>query len=319
MDDDYYKTLGVSRNASQSEIQKAYRKLARKYHPDVNPDDKSAKEKFQQIQQAYDVLNDPNKREMYDRYGSSFESVGGGGPGGGGAWRVHPGGGSFEFEDFDVNELFGGRRGGPGGFEEIFRQFTRGAGPQTTRRATPSRGADLSHELEVPFQKAVTGGEAHLKIKRPGGNVETISLKIPPGIEDGKKMRLRGKGEAAPVGGKAGDLFVTIRVQPHPFYSRHGKNLEVKVPVTLAEAALGGKVDIATPKGTITLTVPRGTSSGKRLRLKGLGIKTGHGSPGDLFAEIQIVLPESIDDESAEMIRQLDKRHSLNPRADLKW
>ncbi len=271
MDEDYYQVLGVSRDASQADIQKAYRKLARKLHPDVNPDDKNAKQKFQKIQQAFDVLNDPNKREMYDRYGSSFESMGAGGPGGG-AWRAHSSGGGpgFGFEDFnlDLEQILGGRGGGPGGgFEEIFRRFTGGGRQRGGSRRRPTRGADLQTDLKVPFQTAVTGGKVNVQVKRADGTAESIAVTIPPGIDDGKKLRLRGKGNPSPTGGPTGDLMVTVRVQPHPFYERRGKNLEVTVPVTLAEAALGGKVDLPTPKGTISLTVPAGTSSGRRLRL----------------------------------------------------
>jgi DnaJ-class molecular chaperone len=321
MDEDYYKILGIARNASQAEIQKAYRDLARKYHPDLNPEDKSAKRKFQRVQQAYDVLNDADKREMYDRYGSSFESMGAGGEPGG--WRTYqsgPGG----FEDVDFGQFFGQRAGGegPGGFDsgfaEIFRQFTRaGGGPRARSRA--ARGADLHHEVQIPFRTAVTGGEARLSVRRPGGKVETIAVKIPAGVDDGKKIRLRGQGQPGAAGGQAGDLLITIRVQPHPCFRRDGKHLELTVPVTLAEAALGAKIDVPTPQGTITLTVPPATSSGKRLRIKGRGVRPPSGEAGDLYAEIQIVLPDKLDERSAELIREFDQRQSQSPRTRLHW
>jgi DnaJ-class molecular chaperone len=322
MADDFYKILGVSRTADQAAIQKAYRELARKHHPDMNPDDKSAKEKFQKIQRAYDVLNDPKKREMYDRFGPDFERVAEGAgagwrPGGAGWSGAGPGGGAT-FEDFDFSQVFGGQPGG-GGFADIFSQFAGGA-PRGAR-ATPGarRGADVRHEVEIPFQTAVTGGEVQLMVRRPSGEVETISVKVPQGIEDGKKIRLRGQGEPAPRGGQAGDLIVVVRIRPHPHFERKGRNLEVRVPVTLAEAAMGAKIDVPTPKGTITLTVPPGSSSGRRLRVKGYGVSSAGAPAGDLFAELQIVLPPELDEDDKELIRQLDRRHPMSPRAELKW
>jgi len=312
MAQDYYQTLGVSKTASQAEIQKAYRKLARKHHPDMNPDDRTAKDKFKKIQEAYDVLNDPQKREMYDRYGSAFESAGGAGP----RWGAR--GGPEGFQDIDFSQVFGQGGGGGGGFEEILRQFAGGA--RTGRRPSPrTRGADLEHELHVPFNTAVTGGQAQLSVRRADGKIETISVKIPAGIEDGRKIRLRGQGEASSSGGSPGDLLITVRVAEHPHFRRHGHDLELAVPVTLAEAALGAKVDIPTPQGEISLRIPPGTSSGKRLRLKGLGVPTESGGHGDLYAEIQIVIPDSLDEASLELVRQFDQRRPLRPRTNLQW
>jgi curved DNA-binding protein len=312
MEDDYYKILSVGRDASAADIQKSYRKLARKYHPDVNPDDATAKRKFQEIQKAYEVLNDSEKREMYDRYGNSFESMGTGGPGGG-----HPGGHSGHAE-VDFSQFFGGgaQGGFEGGFGDIFRQFGGGARRQTRQRS--QKGASLKHQLEIPFNTAVTGGEARINVQRADGKVEEIAVKIPAGIEDNKTIRLRGQGEASPNGGPAGDILITVRSAPHPYFRRRGRNLEVDVPVTLAEAGLGGKIDVPTPKGVITLTIPAGTSSGKRLRVKGHGVQA-KGNPGDLYAEVQIVLPSEIDSESKELIRQLAAKQDLKPRADLRW
>jgi DnaJ-class molecular chaperone len=170
----------------------------------------------------------------------------------------------------------------------------------------------------VSFNSAVVGGEARLSIKRPSGKVESITVKIPPGVESGKPIRLREQGEPGRNGGPSGDILIAVIVAPHPYFQRRGKNLELMVPVTLAEAALGAKLDIPTPKGTITLTLPPGTSSGKRLRGKGHGVQTKN-DPGDLYAEVQIVLPESMDDESVELIRQLDKRQAMTPRNELRW
>ena len=167
------------------------------------------------------------------------------------------------------------------------------------------RGADVRHELEVPFQSAVTGGQAQLTVQRPSGKVETITVKIPAGIGDGKVIRLRGQGEEGVGGGSSGDLLITVRVSPHPFFERRGDDLQVVVPVTLAEAALGAKVDVPTPKGLITLKVPPGTSSGKRLRVKGHGVPRRNGEAGDLLAIVQITLPETIDEESQDFFRRL--------------
>lgn len=317
MAQDYYQILGLPRAASQAEIQKAYRKLARKFHPDMNPDDKSARDKFKKIQEAYDVLNDPQKREMYDRYGSAFESAGGGaGP----RWQSSHGG-PEGFQEIDFSQIFGqgGAASGFGGFEEILQQFAGGGGKRGRRPSPRTRGADLEHELHIPFNTSITGGQAQLSVRRGGGKVESITVKIPAGIEDGEKMRLRGQGEPSPSGGPPGDLMITVRVAAHPCFRRRGKDLELSVPVTLAEAALGAKIDVPTPQGEISLKVPAGTSSGKRLRLKGLGVPTSDGSRGDLYAEIQIVIPESLDEESLELVRRFDKRRVLQPRADLKW
>jgi curved DNA-binding protein len=326
MAEDYYKILGVDRGASSADIQKAYRKLARKYHPDVNPDDQSAKAKFQELQRAFDVLNDPEKRKLYDQYGSAFEQMGagaGGGPRGGRTWSAGPGG-----EEVDFSELFG-RFGGGGGaeyegnpFGDLFGQYRRGGRGQ--RRAQPQemRGADLATELEVPFGTAVLGGQAQISLRRDGGKVETLNVKIPAGIEDGKKIRLRGQGEGI-QGGTPGDILITIHVAPHPWFTRRGNDLEVRVPVTLSEAALGAKVDVPTPKGTISLRLPAGSSSGKKLRIKGHGVAGRDGAAGDLYAEIQIVLPSPLDEQCLELIKKLDEHaateHPQDPRKDLKW
>ncbi len=324
MAEDYYKILGVRRDASQAEIQKAYRELARKYHPDMNPDDKTAKTKFQQVEKAFDVLNDPEKREMYDRYGSSFETMGAGGPHAGPAWGGGPGAGpgGVGAEGFDFSQFFGERFGEEpaGGFGEIFGQFRRaaGRGPGKTA-ASRRRGADVRHELKIPFQTSITGGEAQLTLRRSSGKTETITVKIPATIEDGKKIRVRGQGEPGPRGGASGDILITIRVAAHPCFQRRGNHLHVKVPVTLAEAALGAKVDVPTPRGTVSLSIPAGSSSGTKLRVKGHGAAPKNGPPGDLLAEIQIVLPEEIGDSDRQAFEQFGRRHPQDPRANLHW
>lgn len=328
MSEDYYKVLGVSRGATADEIQKSYRKLAKKHHPDLNPDDKAAQKKFKEVQQAYDVLSDEKKRKLYDQFGPEYENVA---KGGGPQWssQVPPG-----YQDFDFSQAFGGGGAGGGGqvppdLEELLRQFTGGGGGgsfefggapprRRGRKQAAQPGADVQHEVEIPFRTAITGGEVSLRIHR-GNKAETLTVKIPAGIDDGKTIRLRGQGEPSPNGGPPGDLLVTVHSTSHPHFRRDGLDLIVKVPVTLAEAALGAKVDVPTPHGEITLKVPPGTSSGTRLRAKGQGIKKGDSHTGDLYAEIQIEIPKQIDDQSADLIRQLDSRQSLDPRADLEW
>jgi len=317
MAEDYYATLEIGREASPEEIQSAYRKLARKYHPDLNPDDKRAKEKFQDVQNAFEVLNDTEKRKMYDRYGSAYESVGQG-PGGPGMGGAPPWAGSGGNPNVDINfeDLFGGQSGG--GFSDIFKQFTQ-RGQQPRRPAAPTRGANLEHELTVPFTTAVLGGEAQIAIRRGDGATETMQVKIPLGIEDGKKIRLRGQGQPSLNGGPAGDILIKINATPHPHFRRQGKRLDVRVPITLVEAIEGAKIDVPTPHGTITLSVPPGSSSGSKLRVKGQGVQAATGSPGDLFAELQIVLPKTIDEKDREQLQTILKKYDDNPRAELRW
>jgi DnaJ-class molecular chaperone len=319
MADDYYATLGVPRSATADDINKAYRQLARKYHPDLNPDDPKAKEKFQQVQIAFDVLNDPKKREMYDRYGSAYESMGGGGAGGPRPWPGAGGpggmGGGYEV---NLEDLFGGGGGG-GGFADLFRQFGQRGKSASRRREPPARGPDLEHELAVPFATSVLGGEAQIGVQRDDGRTETIRVKIPAGIDSGKKIRLRGQGAPAPDGGRPGDILIKIVVAPHPHFRRRGKHLDVTVPITLAEALRGAKIDIPTPHGTIALTIPAGSSSGRKLRVKGHGVKAGEGPPGDLVAELQVELPANLSETDREQLAEVADKYHDQPRTDLKW
>lgn len=326
MADDYYSILGVPRNASQADIQKAYRDLARKYHPDLHPDDKDATKKFQQVQAAFDVLNAPEKREMYDRYGSSFETRGAGGPGGpgGAAWSQGPEGGfQFDFDD-GFAQFFGDRFGAGGepsggGFGDFFRQF-RGANKRGSKASgNPRRGADLSAEVEIPFTIAVVGGQVDLTLNRPGGRSETLAVKIPPGIEEGKRIRLRGQGDAGGASGTRGDLLVTVHIQPHPHFQRQGAHLHLRLPITLAEAVEGAKVDIPTPSGHVSLRIPPGTSSGTKLRVKGHGVALRDHPPGDLLVEAQIVLPKDISEADRKGIAEIANRYPYDPRSSLAW
>jgi len=318
MEEDYYKVLGVERSATPAAIKKAYRELAAKFHPDANPD-KRAKQRFQQIQKAYDVLSDADKRAAYDQFGPAFEQMEAGGPQG--AWRT-TGGHGPEFGDIDFNQFFGGQAPGggtAGGFDEIFRHFAQGSqGPRNARggRKGGHRGGDVTHEVEIPFQTAVQGGEVRLNLRRPGGKAETIEVKIPAGIEEGKAIRLRGQGETAPM---PGDLLLTIRIAPHPHFTRRGADLLVRIPVTLGEAALGAKVDVPSPWGTIAVKVPAGTSSGRRLRIKGHGIRREGKPEGDLYVELMIVLPAALDDTSIELVRKFAEHNAHSPRGEVSW
>jgi DnaJ-class molecular chaperone len=329
MAEDYYKALGVSRNASEEEIQKAYRKLALKFHPDVHAnktekEKEEAKQKFQQIQHAYDVLNDAEKRKMYDQFGANFEQMGAAG-------NPFQGGGTpFGQMDMDFSQIFGGaggQQGSPGGFEEILRQFSAGGQPggqpggraRQRREPRPVSGQNMEHAITVPFHVAVLGGEHVVSLRKQDGTTDSITVKIPAGIESGKKIRLRGQGQPGAYGGSPGDLLIKVNVTNHPVYTRSGLNLHVELPITVVEAVDGAKIDLPTPHGTVTVTVPAGTSSGKTLRLKGMGIKTSRSS-GDLLAEIQIHIPHQISESDREKINGLGSAWSeLSVRQELKW
>ena len=321
--EDLYQILGVSRNASKDEIRKAHRKLALKYHPDKNSDD-DAQARFKRIQEAYDVLSDEEKRAAYDRYGSDFEKVrsaggfhgagaggfdgldldsifGRGAAGGGGGASGNPGGFNFEggFGDF-FEQILGGQaaRGGGGG----------GRGRTRTAASRAQKGGNLRRELQLPLEKVVAGGEAELYI-----NDQKISVNIPKGIAEGTKMRLREKGSPSPNGGPPGDLILVVSSTTHPVYKRYGQNLELNLPVTLTEAVLGCKVDLPLlPEGSVALSIPAGTSSGRKLRLKGQGIPSAKGAAGDLIVQVQIKVPEQVDEPSKKLLEEFAE---LNPQS----
>jgi DnaJ-class molecular chaperone len=324
MAEDYYQTLGVPRTASAEDIRKAYRELARKYHPDLHPDDEAAKKRFKEVQTAFDVLNDQSKREMYDRYGSSFEGVGAGGAGGpfpgGGRGGPFPGGG-FGGGEIDLESLFGG-----GGFGDLFGGGKAGRG---RRRTAQAAGENISARLSIPFRLAIEGGKTDLRIDRePAGRgkpatTETISVTIPQGLPDGGRMRLRGQGLPGTGGGPAGDLLLEVHVEPHPVFRRSGDTLEVTLPISLAEAIEGAKVDVPTPWGTIALRIPPRTSGGRKLRAAGMGVRHANGAKGDLIAEVQIMLPEAADPEALRRLldaaKAAESAGTANTRAGLRW
>ena len=318
MAEDLYQTLGVDRSASTDDIKKAHRKLAVKLHPDRNPDDKAAQEKFKRVQEAYDVLSDDEKRAAYDRYGADFEKIRGSG--------FNPGaGGGAGFEGLDLEQIFGGGGGNAQfeGFGDFFEQMVGGgargggrAGQQGRAPAAPTRGSNLRHELEIPLEIAVRGGKTEFYLQS-GSSTETIAVTIPPGVETGSKIRLRDRGGASPNGGPAGDLILLLKISSHPHFRRSGRNLELDLPISIGEAVLGAKVDVPTPEGTVTMTIPPGSSSGKRMRLKGQGVKQRDGSSGDLLVILQIHVPETIDDESRKWIEQFAESHLQDVRQEI--
>ena len=327
---DYYEVLDVARDASPEAIKRAYRKLARKYHPDVNPGDKTAEAKFKEAQQAYDVLSDAEKRALYDRYGTAaFEGMAAAGPRSGASeWtsrQAGPGGYEFDFSEFfgpggpGAGAATGGDEAVGGGiFEELLGRMR--GGRASRRPAGPRHGRNVEAALTIPFLTAVRGGETTIDIEREDGRREKLVVKIPAGIESGAKLRLRGQGEAAAEkDAPRGDLTITITVEPHPYFTRDGRDLSVEVPITIAEAVLGAKVDVPTLDGLKSLTFPPGTSCGQRLRLRGQGIPaTGKQPAGDLFLVAKIVVPRSIDDTSRRLITEFAQRNPQRPRDGLR-
>lgn len=316
MEEDFYKLLGVGRSASDADIRKAYHKLARECHPDLHPEDKAAREKFKSLQKAYGVLGDKEKRKLYDQYGSAYEEAAAARAGG---WAPH--GNAAGFDEIDFTQLFGDKFfDSSSDFGDIFRRQGRGGSSRSSSRKgssrRPHRGGDITHEMEIPFTIAVTGGKIALALQRGSGAKETIEVQIPQGIDEGQTIRCRGQGDAG--GGIPGDLLITIHIAQHSFFRRRGRDLVVRVPVTLAEAALGAKVDVPSPWGTIAIKIPPGSSSGKRLRVKGHGVRTAD-VRGDLYAEVHVQLPDRLDEEALELIRKLDHKNTRDPRADLKW
>jgi curved DNA-binding protein len=319
---DLYAVLGVARDADAETLRKAYRKLARRYHPDVNPGDKSAEDKFKQISEAYDVLSDATKRRNYDEFGEislqggfdaeqarrareAFGARFGTGEGPGAGYRTFRGGEAFEFGDLD--DLLG--RFGFGG---------RGA----SGRAAGLRGADVEATLELDFLEAARGGEKRISLQLAGEDgrlrSETLTVRIPPGVADGGRIRLRGKGGPGLGGGPAGDLWAHVRVRPHPVFRRDGRNVSIDVPVTVAEAVRGAKIEVPTLDGRATLTVPPGTDSGQKLRLRGKGIPDpAGGEPGDLYVVIQIRVPKAADAAALEHADALAAAGPADPRKEL--
>ena len=312
---DYYEVLGVPKSASADDVKKAHRRLARKLHPDVNKET-GASAKFAEVQEAYDVLSDQDKRKKYDQFGHAAAGVGGGGAddmyeqfrrqqGGAGGRTVRP-------EDFE------GADGGQ--FGDVFDQLFGGRGPfgragGRKRHPEPTRGTDIEHPVTLTFEQAARGTSLPLRLNL-GNTTETIDVKVPAGVKDGSRVRVRGKGDRS--GGTPGDLFIVVSVTPHGFYKRSGLDVLLDVPLSVYEGLLGTRITVPTLDGQLTLTIPPGTGSGAKLRIKGRGIKRGE-EVGDQFCVIKIVLPKGLGEADQQFIADLQKRHPLNPRENIGW
>jgi DnaJ-class molecular chaperone len=311
---EYYDVLGVPRDATADQIKSAYRKMARKYHPDVSKSPDAA-EKFKEATEAYEVLCDPEKRKTYDRFGHA----GPGGPFGGRQPRWAGTGG--QRVSFSFGDIFG--RGGSGfmnmGLQDILDALRGGGSGRSARRE--ARGADSEYHLTLDFLQAVRGTSTRLRISRPqpggGTQQETIEVGIPPGVHEGSRVRVRGKGQMA--GGAAGDLYIQIHVRPHEWFWREGDDVYVHVPISIAEAALGAKVDVPTIDGIGTVTIPPGTASSKRLRLRGKGVKRKGREPGDQYVVIEIVPPRQLGEQQRELLRRFGELDAADPRAECPW
>jgi curved DNA-binding protein len=310
---DFYEVLGVPRTASQDEIQRAYRKLARKYHPDVNkaPD---AEDRFKEASEAYAVLSDPEQRKRYDAFGEDFRRVPpdvdpetwararAGERAGAGVGGFGGGFGAGGAEEVDLEDLLGGIFGGRGGRR-------RGGGFGWG----PIQGADQEAELELTVEEAYHGGHRKLTLTGPGGP-HTVDVNVPPGVTDGQRIRLAEQGGHGSDGGQRGDLYLVVKITPHPRYRVDGRDITVRLPLTPWEAALGTTAPVDTPGGEAKVTVPGGTSCGRRLRLRGRGLPNPRGRPGDLFAEVQIMVPHRLSSEERRLFQELAGTSSFDPR-----
>jgi molecular chaperone DnaJ len=392
---DYYETLGVSRTASDDEIKKAYRKLARKYHPDLNPGDNSAEGRFKNVQEAYDILSEPKKREMYDQVGfysdSGFPAAGAGGGGGG---ARHP---NMDFNGFDFSDLFsraqqnearartsaGGATGGAAGstgFKDIFSQFFRGGAEGGEVDEQPEKGADLEYGLNIGFWQAIRGTQTKIEIARyeecpechgAGGNeagsvacpqcngtgnvqqmagnmkfnltcprcggkgrlkntcsschgdgrishTEFVDVRIPAGAQNGSRLRVAGKGNAGRMGAPPGDLYITTHVEEHPLFRREGDTIQLTVPVTIAEAGLGAKIEVPTIDGKTLLKIPPGTQNNQKFRLRERGVmNTRKGTRGDQIVQVSLQMPDVRDEHVKELLKELGDAYTDDLRKDL--
>jgi DnaJ-class molecular chaperone len=316
MSDDLYAILGVSRDASQDEIKRAYRRLAKELHPDLNPDKPEVAERFKQVTAAYDILSDPERRARYDR--GEIDATG----------QERP---RYQYRDFGERPEYqyyrdfaedpaAGRyytREGFGSQEEMHDFFEGLFGGRGRARGSRmrARGADVSYTLPIDFLEAARG--AKKRVTMPDGR--TIDLTIPPGVEDRQTLRLKGQGMPGFDGGPPGDAYVELRVQPHPYFERKDHNIHLDLPVSLPEAVLGGRIEVPTIDGPVTMTVPKGANTGTTLRLRGRGVLDQRsGQRGDQYVRLQVALPKTPDPELEEFVRRWAKDHAYDPRADLR-
>ena len=301
---DYYEILGIGREAAQKEIKQAYRKLARKYHPDVNPGDGSAEARFKRINEAYEVLSDPGKRKKYDRFGEQWQHADEFSRAG---WQAGPYGdfgrrgpdgfdfGRFASEPGDIGSIFDG----------LFKSF---GGARAGRR--PRRGRDVEHPVEVSLEEAYRGTTRTLEMGGEAGRRRRLEVKIPQGVTSGSRVRIAGEGEAGASGGARGDLYLVISVRPHKLFERKNDDLHVEVPVPLTVAVLGGEVEVPTLKGKVALKVPAETQNGRVFRLAGQGMpRLGDSAKGDLFARVRVTLPTRLSPRERELFQELEGLH----------
>ncbi|HTS03738.1 MAG TPA: J domain-containing protein [Thermoanaerobaculia bacterium] len=338
---DLYSVLGVARGASDAEIKKAYRRLARKHHPDVNPGDASAKKKFQEIASAYEVLKDAKRRRHYDQTGDTGEPPEpgpswppGGGARGGGA---QPGGPPFGGSPFGGSPAGGGGFRWTGDFGDLFSDLFSGGAPGVGPRGVAEEDDDAAAQLAIPFREAVLGGTVSFRARLPrrcarcGGSGRTgssacpvcrglgevvanekITIRIPPGVSTGSKVRVPGKGRT-----EEGDLYVALTVEPHAYFGREGDDILTEVPVTVSEAYLGAEIDVPTIHGPVRAKIPPGTAAGQRFRLKGFGVRSGRGADGDHYYRVTITTPQRITDEGRALAEKFAALYERNPRANL--
>ncbi|AKD04625.1 J domain-containing protein [Pontibacter korlensis] len=300
---DYYKILGVDKKASQADIKKAYRGLAKKYHPDKNKDNPGAEEKFKDISEAYEVLGDEEKRKQYDQLGANWRQFQQAGPGG--QYYGQPGGGftgSYQTTG-GFSDIFGSSGGG---FSDFFEQFFGGGAAGSfggqRRGSGAHKGQDYQAEMEITLQEAFSGTSRLINLDN-----QQLRITTKPGVADGQVLRIRGKGAASPAGGQAGDLFITVHIKPDPRYERQGDDLTTTLPVDMYTAILGGEAQVQTMSGLLKLKIPAGTQNGKTLRLRGKGMPK-YGQPdhyGDLYVKIEVSLPTNLSTEERQLFERL--------------
>ena len=301
---DFYQTLGISRTASDKDIKQAYRKLARKYHPDVNPGNKSAEEKFKEINNAYEVLSDPEKRKKYDQFGDKWQYAdqfagAQGNPFGGASGFRNAGGNNSSYQYVDMSDM--------GDLGELLKGFTGGFGGRG-RTSRPKQGRDIDTSTDITLEEAYNGTTR--LIQDTSGH--RIEVKIPAGVKNGQRIKVAGKGEPGLSSGPSGDLYLAVSILEHPVFHLTGNDIHVEIPVPLADAILGGEASVPTPKGkNLTLKIPAETQNGKVFRLAGQGMpEVGNDTRGDLFAKVKVILPENLSDYEKELFKQLkESRH----------